>query len=367
MGDNLRRYNAIKRALKQLYPGEPTGQQARHLNTLAGMISGIVGSQRVNLPTVAKKVPGRAKKESRVKSYSRWLNNERIEPEIYFMPFAKALLAGLAHQTLVLAIDGSEVGRGCLTLMISVIYRKRALPLAWVVVKGVKGHFPEEAHVALLQQVQSMISPDSDVIFLGDGEFDGVELQAAIEQAGWFYVCRTAKNIQMVKEDDLFSFQDLDIAPGTCRGIPDVLFTLAAYGPVLTIAWWDAKYKQPIYLVTNMELVEEACFWYRKRFRIETFFSDQKSRGFHLHKSHISNPQRLARLMIAACLAYIWIIFLGTLAKAHDWVSTIHRTDRCDLSLFKLGLELLEHFLNENIPIPVAFQMPQLKFAKSVR
>jgi hypothetical protein len=38
---------------------------------------------------------------------------------------------------------------------------------------------------------------------------------------------------------------------------------------------------------------------------IETFFSDQKSRGFHLHQSHISDPQRLSRLLIGAWLAYI--------------------------------------------------------------
>jgi hypothetical protein len=43
---------------------------------------------------------------------------------------------------------------------------------------------------------------------------------------------------------------------------------------------------------------------------IETFFSDQKSRGFHLHKSHIADATRLARLLIAACLAYIWMDLL---------------------------------------------------------
>ena len=95
-----------------------------------------------------------------------------------------------------------------------------------------------------------------------------------------------------------------------------------------------------------------------------TFFSDQKSRGFNLHKSHIADPARLARLMIAACLAYIWIIYLGVIAKRDDWVQVIHRTDRCDLSLFQLGLRLLEHFLNEHLPIPVAFDMP---LAESVR
>ena len=75
-------------------------------------------------------------------------------------------------------------------------------------------------------------------------------------------------------------------------------------------------------------------------------------------------PARLARLMIAACLAYIWIIYLGVIAKRDDWVQVIHRTDRCDLSLFQLGLRLLEHFLNEHLPIPVAFDMP---LAESVR
>jgi len=52
-----------------------------------------------------------------------------------------------------------------------------------------------------------------------------------------------------------------------------------------------------------MEAAEEAWRYYQKRFRIETFFSDQQSRGFHIHKSHISDPQRLSRLLIAACLA----------------------------------------------------------------
>jgi hypothetical protein len=88
---------------------------------------------------------------------------------------------------------------------------------------------------------------------------------------------------------------------------------------------------------------------------IETFFSDQKSRGFHLHKSHLAEPLRLSRLLIAACLAYLWIIYLGALCAQDGWVSVIHRSDRCDLSLFQLGLRLLEHLLNEDRSIPVAF------------
>jgi len=44
----------------------------------------------------------------------------------------------------------------------------------------------------------------------------------------------------------------------------------------MVILWWREGYQDPIYLVTNLPVMEEACLWYRKRMRIETFFSDQK-------------------------------------------------------------------------------------------
>src|SRR5262249_30883154 len=99
------------------------------------------------------------------------------------------------------------------------------------------------------------------------------------------------------------------------------------------------------YLVSNMSSAEEAIDYYKKRFRIETFFSDQKSRGFNIQKSHLTDPQRLSRLLIASCLAYIWLVYLLSLSKQYGCQSSIHRRKRCDLSLFQLGLRLLEHFL----------------------
>ncbi len=114
-------------------------------------------------------------------------------------------------------------------------------------------------------------------------------------------------------------------------------------------------YLEPLYLVTNLELATEAVWYYKKRFRIETFFSYQKSRGFHLDKSHLKEPKRLEWLLLAACLAYLWLVYLGTVALTEGWYKVIHRTERIDLSLFNLGLNLLEHFLNETMPLPVAF------------
>ena len=92
MRDNLRRYRAIRNALTQAYPAQPTGNVARHLHTLAALISGIVGSKSTQLPTIATKVPDGTKPESRVKRFARWLDNDHILEEAYFLPYADILL-----------------------------------------------------------------------------------------------------------------------------------------------------------------------------------------------------------------------------------------------------------------------------------
>jgi hypothetical protein len=357
MSDNLRRYRAIRDALCQWYPGQPTGTVARHWTTLAALMSGIVGSKSTHLPHIATQVPDGTKPESRVKRFARWMQNDHVTEEGYFVPYAEVLLRHLALQTLVLIIDGSVVGRGCVALMMHVVYKGRVLPLAWQVRKGKKGHFPEDLHIALVKQVHNLIPLGASVVLLGDGEFDGTTLQQTLQDAHWSYVVRTGSNITVMWDGERFRCETVAacLKPGTLVELTDVRVTEAAYGPVMLLCCWAKGYKEPLHLITNMASADEACRLYAKRFRIETFFSDQKSRGFHLHKSHLAEPLRLSRLLIAACLAYIWIIYLGALCAQDGWVSVIHRGDRCALSLFQLGLRLLEHLLNEDRAIPVAF------------
>ena len=50
-------------------------------------------------------------------------------------------------------------------------------------------------------------------------------------------------------------------------------------------------------------------------------------------------------------------IYLGSLCEKDGWRIIIHRNDRCDLSLFQLGLRTLAYFLNEDFSIPVMFHI----------
>ena len=202
--------------------------------------------------------------------------------------------------------------------------------------------------------------PGRQALFLGDGEFDGGDLLQDITDAGWHYVCRTAKNALLAEADwpgETFSLSDLGLTPGDCVELPDLLFTAQGVGPLLMGAVWEAGQREPLLLVTNLDFLEEARFWYRKRFGIETFFSDQKSRGFYLCHSHLSDPARLGRLLMATCLAYYWLVCLGAEVVRRGWQGLIHRAKRCDLSLFQLGRAWLTHCLNEGAPVPVRLRL----------
>ncbi len=85
------------------------------------------------------------KKSSLLQQSKRWLNNKWTDWESFYLPFAKYFLHGLAAKgELVFIIDGTQTGHANTTLMISVLCKGFAIPPAWVVKKGEKGHFPKE-------------------------------------------------------------------------------------------------------------------------------------------------------------------------------------------------------------------------------
>lgn len=356
MTDRQRVYTEVLRTLKDLLRGQKQG----HVVTLAMMITGIVMSKKAQLSVMSSEVPHWAKTASVEKRMHRFVKNQRIDTQVYYLPFAKALIAALATQPLVLAMDGSQVGRGCMTLMVGVIYKQRALPLAWIVYRGKKGHTTAERHIEVLKLVQPLISPETEVVLLGDGEYDNVEMLQWLEaHTHWHFVVRTAKSSLVDLDGVVFALGDLPIAPDKCFVLENVLFTQdAAYGPLLAMVYWELDYEEPIYLLSNLADAESASTFYKQRYRLETLFSDQKSRGFHIHKSHLSDPQRISRLLLAACLSFIWMMFLGLSVIADGMQGLIDRTHRRDKSLFRLGLDWFKHHLKVGWTLPVRFDLP---------
>ena len=242
MTDKMKVYTKIMQKLKKMMPQTPQNQMV----TVAMMVAGIVLGRKAQLSNISLEVPHPAKPASLEKRMHRFVKNKQFEVEVNYLPFARLILTQLADKPLVLAIDGSTVGRGCMAIVVGVIYKQRAIPLAWLVYKGKKGHTTPERHIALLQKVLPLLPEGVQVVLLGDGEYDTTEmLEWVTAQTDWEFVVRTAKNILITHNGIQYPLQELCAAQGTCTAASDVLFTSKEFGPVMAIAWWGKSYTIP--------------------------------------------------------------------------------------------------------------------------
>lgn len=334
--------NSLKKMLGRAHL---SGNMLRRLEVLSTMVSGILAQSSSRLSDIARSNPDWKQQASKEKQMVRWIQSAHTSYSVYYLPYIVALLKSLAQSgELVFSIDGSTAGRGCMVLMFSVIYKKRAIPIVWHVVKAKKGHLPEDTHRELLSRLAPMVPADCRITLVGDGEYDGCGWQADILALGWNYVLRTGTG-QCIETEPGEQIKLGKMAPALGQSyfmLYEVAFTQQKYGPVNVLILHEKGYQEPLYLLTNLDFPPEISQLYKKRFKIETFFSDQKSRGFNIQRSKMDKPERLAKLLIATCLAYILCILAGVLSLKSRLYPMVHRADRCDLSLFSLGKRFIE-------------------------
>jgi len=337
-----------------------------HRLTLTMMITGLLRGRDGRLAKMAEKVVYPHKKSSLVSRFERFVKSSQVEVEHYYLPFAQEILQAIAGaEPAVLMIDSTKLGGNCICLMVSLYYKKRALPLAWHCFKGKKGHSDQATQIELLKQVQAMMPVDTPVVLVGDGEFDGADLLTWLKtETDWQFVCRTTPTTLVCYQDKWLSLTEVVTELGLTAGETDFLsqMTFIRSHPVeqlnIFIAW-DPDKQAHIFFVTNCATQAEARHWYDKRFTIETCFGDLKSRGLFLHRTRIRYPERLARLILAAAGAYYLIILLGVESIFSGIFRQLVRTDAFYHSLSQLGFIFLDHILNEDDVFPELDPLPK--------
>ena len=95
--------------------------------------------------------------------------------------------------------------------------------------------------------LEVLVTP-ADVTVLGDGEFDGIDLQATVTALGWQYACRTATSTKATGSDETFALSELGacLKPGRLIELKEVAFTPEAYGPVMVLCCWAKGHAEPL-------------------------------------------------------------------------------------------------------------------------
>ena len=89
---------------------------------------------------------------------NRFLDNPAIRVWEWYEPIAHQWLQAQRHclREIRLIVDGTKVGFGHQLLIVSLAYRKRAIPIAWTWVKDVRGYSSVLKQLALLDYVRKL-------------------------------------------------------------------------------------------------------------------------------------------------------------------------------------------------------------------
>jgi hypothetical protein len=351
MLSNSQLYGKWRKRLTQLAP-DPCESR---LNNMLYLVVGLFKARSVHLSLIARQMPVRAKKLSLDKRLRRFLDNAAVQERAWYQPVAEHLVnaagsAGHIH----LLIDSSKVGFNHQLLMVAIAYRRRALPLAWTWVRGARGHSTQAKQIALMKDVRRLIPDDFHVSLVGDAEFGQTLLMEYCDFWGWDYALRQKGNHLVMTFNQFFwrPIHDIAIEPGMLLWYGRVVLTQASSYPTNLVLYWKSGEKEPWYLATNQPSPQGAVTLYHRRMWLEEMFGDMKKHGFDLEATHLRHHARLSRLTLAVCLLYLWLVSAGELVLAFGLSGQIDRSDRRDLSIFRLGWDFIERRLALNDPLP---------------
>lgn len=304
--------------LKRCSKCEVEGNHLRRLQVLSSMVCSCTQNRGCSLSNLgASSAIDKRQSESRIKQAKRWLSSKWTDWNSFFAPYIHFLLIQLAKSgELVLVMDGSQTAQGCCTLMLSVIWKKYAIPVVWFTKKSPKGHFSDELHTDLVRQFHHFFCPEQPcrIVLLGDGEFDGLQLRKFCQVQNWEYVLRTSVDKQVDFQGELGR---IDSLLPLLDGQESIFIEHACLGSH-AVFWKGKNFQEPIALLTNMELGPMACQYYKRRFKIETMFKQFKSAGFQLQKSMLSDAPRVQNLIIVIALAFVFTFCIGLLLKEQN-------------------------------------------------
>lgn len=354
-------YHTCSRTLQQLRPAE----RKNRLEAFAWFLAGIFASQSVQLPKIARKIPGLAKETSVFRRLESLLANPAIQTRRWYAPVARHWLLVMARSTREIRLiwDSTKVGNGYRLLLVSLAFRRRAIPIAWTWCKGKRGHASAWVQLALLAYVRKLLPGGVPVLLVGDTEFESGQVQAQLEAWGWSYVLRqkATNQVRLPGQDDWQDFAELLTHAGQSVWIEQGALTLRHAHRTNLLAYWAKGEPQPWLLATNLPNQRATLQAYARRMWIEELFGDLKGHGFDLESTRLRHFLRLSRLMLAVALLYDWLIATGVRAIKNGWRPFVDRKDRVDLSIFQIGLRWIERCLKNSAHFSVSFFLPDPK------
>ena len=361
MTDSRQMFGTLMRAFLLNLPRSTWGD-IRRLVTLAWAVVGLCVSRKASLSSWGEAVESQAKQAaSHTRRFQRWVDNTHVHIQALYAPLVRAALADWkATGRAYVALDVSVIkGSPFVLIRTSLIYRGRAIPLAWRVLKHASATVGYAGYEPVLEQTLACLPPGLDVVFMADRGFVHADLFKWLGLHHWHYRIR-------LTSDTLIHLPDRRVVPvgklvppkGAAHFYHHVRLFEVALGPChLALAQLDEPNQDP-WLVVSDEPTDLTTFdEYGLRFDLEENFLDDKSNGFQVEASRLDTPAALERLFLVLAVATLHFTSVGVGVvhrKLRRWVDT--HWDR-GMSYLKIGWSWLRQQFRRGWPPLPSFRL----------
>jgi Transposase DDE domain len=312
------------------------------INFVAKFLVALIQVRSVNLSEVASVFAGGAQAASHYKRIQRFLRLFEL-PYAGVAAFVLKLLGVPAPWALTLDRTDWYLGQTPLNILVlGVCHQGTAFPLLWMILEK-KGCSNTAERCALMDEFGHLFGFSAIAYLCADREFIGKQWFSYLRHKGIACRIRIRANTRVtngrgraVEARRLFRH---------CRvGRSEAL---SGARLIWGERWYVSGMRLPkgeyVIVVAERE-TQTALEDYARRWEVETLFGCLKTRGFCLEATHVTDAERLKKLLALVALAFCWAHVTG------EWLSAqrplpIKKHGRRAVSIFRRGLDHLRRIL----------------------
>ena len=316
------------------------------------LVQAMIKLQSVSYAKLAQGFDSTANYESNLRRIQRFFAKFHFEP-ILFSKLIFMLLPDNPPYRLSMDRTNWKFGNTDINiLMISVCYKGVGIPLIWRLLPK-RGNSNATERMDLIECYIKHFGINSIKAFMADREFIGEQwFEDLISFKISFYI--RLRNNMLVKQKGqepkkvFWLFNNLK--HGSYRHCEKLYYlgkNLIYLSGCKTLN--AATGKVDYVIIASYNKQDQAMVFYKDRWQIESMFKAMKSSGFNLEDTHLTDLERLSKLIAVVAIAFIWAYLAGI--DKHENIKPIKtkKHGRKAYSLFKYGLIRIACALNNRL------------------
>ena len=317
-------------------------EDKRRIRFIALFVVSVIRVQSIRLSSLSRVFNPDVKQDSNYKRMQRFLRDFAFE----YIIVARFIVSLLPQQRFILTLDRTnwQFGKKDINiLMLSIIYKDNSIPLCWELLNK-RGNSSFEERQAIVSKGIAILGKDRISCLVADREFGSGKFFKYLKKAAIEFHIRIKKTSIITKYKTKIS------------EVTTMISNLKAF-KYIVIPGKKIVYNEEVYLsgmrsrgndymiIASSSNPEEAQKIYKQRWTIENLFGYMKTRGFNLEQTHISEPERLKKLIALMAIALLWCLLTGLWIEASIKIR-IKNHGRKEKSTFRKGLDHLTFILN---------------------